>query len=291
MAKVARMPAIADAAVQRITALDAFPEPAFIRTRYPFVMMHGFGVLASLRRGGHLLEEAMHLRTHGVAAFAPNVAPYATVPVRAAMWKERIEQVLAFTGAEKVNLIAHSMGGLDGRYLIAHLGMHAVVASLTTISTPHRGTDIARRTLQQPDRLRDWIASLCNWVGSNTLNGCDADFERCVSEMTPSFVKETFNPAVPDHPDVQYRSFAGAAGRGASAPVHPWLRLQNGLLYKSEGVNDGFVSVESARWGTFLGTIPADHPREVGINLFPGSDFDAAGFYEDLVRQLATEGL
>jgi len=37
----------------------------------------------------------------------------------------------------KVHLFAHSMGGLDARHMITHLGMANRVRTLTTIGTPH----------------------------------------------------------------------------------------------------------------------------------------------------------
>ena len=43
------------------------------------------------------------------------------------------------TGCGKVNIIAHSKGGLDSRYAISKLGSDKYVASLTTINTPHHG--------------------------------------------------------------------------------------------------------------------------------------------------------
>src|SRR5207245_6473457 len=64
------------------------------------------------------------------------VTPTSVVVLRAAQFRE---QILRWTG-EPVNLIAHSMGGLDARYMITHLGMAEHVRSLTTVSTPHRGT-------------------------------------------------------------------------------------------------------------------------------------------------------
>ena len=44
---------------------------------------------------------------------------------------------------EKVHVIAHSMGGLDARYMISRLGMEDRVLSLTTVGTPHRGSKYA----------------------------------------------------------------------------------------------------------------------------------------------------
>ena len=48
-------------------------------------------------------------------------------------------QIIQKTGCEKVNIIAHSKGGLESRYAISQLGLSPYVASLTTINTPHHG--------------------------------------------------------------------------------------------------------------------------------------------------------
>jgi triacylglycerol lipase len=62
------------------------------------------------------------------------------------------------------------------------------------------------------------------------------------------------------------------------------------MVYKREGINDGYVPVDSAKWGTFLGTIDADHARQIGIASSLGGDFDANAFYADIVRRLVEEG-
>lgn len=251
--------------------------------------MHGFGIFASLFRSGHLHDEAMHLREHGVPAFAPNVAPYNTVRYRAEMWKDRIDHILRETGARRVNVIAQSMGGLDARYLITTLGMHDRVAALVTISTPHRGSAIADLVLEQPEWARNLEAELLNWMGDGALENASADFLRSVQELTPSYLEERFNTDVRDHPSVRYFSYAARAGKGTDVPINPVLRILNHKLFPREGVNDGFVSVESARWGTFLGTIDADHGQQVGLTP-DQSAFDANAFYTGVVEHLFAEG-
>jgi triacylglycerol lipase len=52
-----------------------------------------------------------------------------------------VKTVLAESGAQKVNLVAHSQGGLTSRY-VADVAP-GVVASVTTIATPHRGSEFA----------------------------------------------------------------------------------------------------------------------------------------------------
>lgn len=51
-----------------------------------------------------------------------------------------VEQVCAVTGARRVNLVGHSLGGLIARYYVQRLGGHSRVRSVVTVATPHRGT-------------------------------------------------------------------------------------------------------------------------------------------------------
>lgn len=285
------MPTFTESAIQRLTGLDAFPQPSIIPLRHPVVMMHGFGIMAAFQRGGHLHQEAMHLRQRGVRAYAPNVAPYNSIRVRAAMWKRRIAHILDETGASTLSLIAHSMGGLDARYLITKLGLHEHVAALVTVSTPHRGTSIAEVVLNQPDLVRDWLANVADYIGTRAMKDTPSNVLQAISELTPKHMRSSFNPDVPDHPSVRYWSYAGRAGKGTDVPLDPFFYVLNSIVYKREGVNDGYVAVDSARWGTFVDTIDADHARQIGIRSSLGADFDANAFYTDIVRMLAREGL
>ncbi len=274
-----RVRRIATTALTRLTVLEPFPQPFLVRTRYPIVLMHGFGLLAGLRRHGHLHEEAMLLRMHGTLAYAPNVAPFQTVAVRAVQWLARLRTILEETGAEKLNLIAHSMGGLDARHLISNMEMHQHVATLTTIATPHHGSSVASIAMVQPERIREPLADFVNWMGASTLLHPSADVLAALIELTPEHLDESFNPATPDHPDVMYHSYAGQAGKGTRISINPLLRVQNMLLYAREGINDGLVSIKSATWGEFKGTLDADHAEQVGLRLLPGEGFRSNGFY------------
>ncbi len=284
------MPSFTESAIKRLTGLDPFPLPPIVRTAYPVVFMHGFGLLAGMRRGGHLYPAAAHLRMHGVVAYAPNVAPYNTVSFRAEMWMDRLRHVLTETGSSRVNIIAHSMGGLDARYLISARHMHSEIASLTTISSPHRGTHIAEFILNQPERVREALADLADWLGTRAVVDGEADFRTAIAELTPRHMFEHFNPQVPNHPDVRYRSYGGVAGKGTTIAINPFLRLGNTILYNSEGPNDGIVSLESAKWGVFSGTVRADHASQVGLNFGTGTRFDSNEFYLQIVRDLAADG-
>ena len=79
------------------------------------------------------------------------------------------------------------------------------------------------------------------------------------ANLTTTYLTKIFNPRTPDDPRVRYFSVAGRTG-----PVNIWhpLWLPKVILdgANGRGGNDGLVSLESARWGEFLGTLEgADH--------------------------------
>jgi len=70
------------------------------------------------------------------------------------------------------------------------------------------------------------------------------------------------------------------------------LRRAWNILTPVEGPNDGLVSVASARWGEYLGTLPVDHFAQTPDAVFvrPGETFDSLGFFARLVEELAWRG-
>lgn len=272
---------------RRVVEHVPFPQPPWTPTRYPVVLMHGFGTIAGLFGQGVLHAHAMHLRARGVAAFAPNVNPYDTVEVRTAAWRDRIDRILDATGADRVSLVAFSAGGLDARHLVGPLGYADRVAAVVTVSTPHRGTALCNFLLERPERLRQFVVGVMDWLGRATYEE-EPRTGHALHELTPEFVCEQFNP---DHPDVEgiyYASWSGRAGRGTGVPLSPALLLHNRILYAEQGVNDGMVPTVSARWGEDLGTLDADHLRQVGVGIGPG--FDSLAFFRGIAEDLAARG-
>ena len=120
--------------------------------RYPVLLVHGMGFrddqpIGYWGRIPRVLESA------GCRIFYGNQDSNASIETNGAHLARRIDEILAETGAEKVNIIAHSKGGLDARYAISTLGMGDRVASLTTMSTPHHGSKTVDLLLRVPDCL------------------------------------------------------------------------------------------------------------------------------------------
>jgi triacylglycerol lipase len=248
--------------------------------RYPVVFCHGLLAVSIVRRL-QLPEEINYLsglrpflQERGVRALFPRVAPMGGVEARA---RQLLQQINAWTD-EPVNLVTHSMGGLDARYLITHLGMAGRVRSVTTIAAPHHGSYIA-----------DWITANFRQGIPLLLTleafGIDVNAFR---DLRPTVCRE-FNARTPDVPGVRYFSYGAAVPQSR---VSPMLRRAWNLLSAAEGPNDGLVSEESARWGEYLGTLAVDHFAQSPDGLFvrPCENFDSIGFFTRLVEDLAWRG-
>ncbi|TPX72988.1 hypothetical protein SpCBS45565_g00147 [Spizellomyces sp. 'palustris'] len=194
------------------------------------------------------------LSTIGCDVLITRVPRAADVSVRARVLKEVLEAKVP--EGNTVNLVAHSMGGLDCRYMISHLlkpdrsRPKFNVSSLTTIGTPHHGSSIASLP---------FISTLLEPVISTLYRSTSLDI-RAFTDLTPSYVNNTFNPTTPNDPNVSYFSY-GADGTESiyQKPfVYP-LRFTFEYLMAVEGTNDGLVSVKSAQWGEYIKTLKADH--------------------------------
>jgi pimeloyl-ACP methyl ester carboxylesterase len=105
----------------------------------PVLLLHGY-----VCNRGFLLPLRRYLRAHGVSAYSHNLEPvYAGIDSYADGLALRIEEICTATGAEKLVILAHSMGGLVAR---AYLRKHGArrVAKLITLGTPHQGAVSAR---------------------------------------------------------------------------------------------------------------------------------------------------
>ena len=120
-----------------------------MKTRYPIILVHGLGMRDTffMKSWGRIDKV---LRDQGYTVYKSHADAFGSVKTNAAQLKLEITAVLEANGTDKVNIIAHSKGGLDARYMIRELGMAPRVASLTTLCTPHRGSPIASFILRFP---------------------------------------------------------------------------------------------------------------------------------------------
>lgn len=271
--------------------LSEFPQPDIIQLKYPVLLCHGYGGFSTLLSPSPMHKPCMRLRNFGIHAFAPNIVPYATIETRSEQWAGIIKKLRKKYGYKKINIVAHSMGGLDMRYAIARLGAAESVASLTTIATPHHGTSLAELVLNSPDTIRDKLAEFVDWFGESIYPSTKSNAVAAVQQLTRDYVTGEFNPSIPDTDGIQYFSYSAAVGKGTKEPLHPIYRIQNQLIYQHEGVNDSFVTDESARWGKHLGTLSISHLEQIEIQVKEERKPLVEKFWLDLAENLEENGL
>lgn len=262
-------------------------------TKYPIVMVHGifFRDFEYLNYWGRIPKA---LEENGAIIYYGNHHSAQSVEKCGQELAERLKEICEKTGCGKVNVIAHSKGGLDMRYAISSLGAGKYVASLTTINTPHRGCEFAEYLLNKiPEKQQQIVASKYNMAFSK-LGDEEPDFLEGVSDLTFSSL-EKFNEKNPDVEGIYYQS-VGSKQNHARSGRFP-LNMSYHFVKHFDGPNDGLVGEKSFKWGedyTFLtteGRRGISHGDMIDLNRENIPGFDVREFYIQLVNKLKEKGL
>ncbi|MBR5087789.1 MAG: triacylglycerol lipase [Ruminiclostridium sp.] len=267
-------------------------EQKICATKYPVLLVHGVffrdskilnywgRVPAALERCGAVIRYGNQQSALSVADSAAELA-------------QRIGEVVNELGCEKVNIIAHSKGGLDSRYAVSRLGADKYVASLTTINTPHRGCVFVEKLYDSfSEANRERMAKAYNFA-ARRVGDSEPDFLSAVADLRESACT-AMNAETPDSPAVYYQSVGSAAKYGSSARFP--LNISIPLVRKTDGDNDGLVSVESMRWGEdfrvlrVTGMRGITHADMIDLNRENIRDFDVRRCYIDIVSELRQKG-
>ena len=262
-------------------------------TRYPILLVHGvfFRDNKYFNYWGRIPKE---LEKNGATIYYGNHQSAAAVADSAVELKARVEKIVAETGCEKVNIIAHSKGGLDCRYAIAHLGMGEYVASLTTINTPHRGCLFADYLLKNISaEVQNKVAKVYNTT-LKKLGDPNPDFLAAVYDLTDAACKERDeNMGVPEGILCQSVGSILGKARGGRFPLNVTYHLAK--LF--DGPNDGLVSENSFAWGSRyqllepMGRQGISHADIIDLNRENIPGFDVREYYVKLVNALKEQGL
>ncbi|ANB11135.1 Tgl2p [Sugiyamaella lignohabitans] len=277
-------------------------------TKYPIILCHGLFGFDTLKSPvpiivkdlsyWHGIKEA--LVDAGAKVLSASVPPVGPIETRAEYLAQVIERWVKEENLDngngesdeplKLNLIGHSMGGLDARYMISVLKPPNIkVLSLTTIVTPHQGTSFADHIFKEnPLYITKLLKAIACVGGVEEPSG--------IKQLTTEHMQNAFNPHVPDDKDVYYSSYGARIGSRWTTV----LKYSADYIKSVEGDNDGLVSVESAKWGEYLGTIEnCDHldvVNLVGVThwlkwaTFQKSSFNAIALYLHIMDSLAKKG-
>ena len=262
------------------------------KTKYPILLVHGvfFRDSKLFNYWGRIPKE---LKINGATVFYGNHQSADSVANCAKELSVRIEDIVKSTGCEKVNIIAHSKGGLDCRYAIDRYGVGKYVASLTTVNSPHRGCEFAEYLKEElPKSVVKKIESFYNRMWRR-FGDHHPDFMAAVTDLTANVCIKRDAEMRP--PDGIYCQSIGSVMNGSGGGRFP-MNFSYVLVKHFNGENDGLVSEDSFSWGEKYTLLRTD--REIGISHCDMIDlnrkdiegFDVRDFYVDLVADLKKRG-
>src|SRR5262245_4316027 len=167
----------------------------------PIVLVHGIFGFGQLKLSGfgvtdyfRLIPDALRSAGHEVPE-PPSLNAAGRIAERAADLKRYLDNHPEVSG-RRVHVVAHSMGGLDARFMISKLNMADRILSLTTLGTPHRGSPIAD------------LAGAAAPPGFNALVESAGIDLKGIADLTTASCNR-FNQEVTDSPQIRYFSIAG----------------------------------------------------------------------------------
>ena len=263
------------------------------QTQYPILMVHGvfFRDSRYFNYWGRIPKE---LEQNGASVYYGNHQSAATIEDSAEELAGRIKHLVAELGCDKVNIIAHSKGGLDCRYALSQLDVAPYVASLTTINTPHRGCLFADCLLTKLSlEIKNRVAAAYNRT-LKKLGDSNPDFLSAVTQLTATYCAE-FNRQNPQPEGVYCQSVGSVLpkARGGKFP----LNFSHHIVSYYDGENDGLAGERSFPWGEkYICLRPQtgrgiSHGDMIDLNRQNFDGFDVREFYVKLVRDLKDRGL
>ena len=256
-------------------------------TTYPIVLVHGVGLkeFKFLRAFGKIEKI---LSKEGYLVSTADTDGFGKIETNAEQLKEYIEKVLQENNTQKVNIIAHSKGGLDTRYMIDRLGMKDKVASATFLCTPHKGSQIATRLYALPNFVKKFIAfwltlfyKICGDKKPEVLEVCKE------LQHSPDDILETFNP----FDGIFMQSYSTVLQKGSDDFIMG-IPLYFSRKYEKDE-SDGLVSIESSKFAEYRGNCINDsisHAEIVDFTVNKKKKEKIYAFYISLCADLAERG-
>ena len=261
-------------------------------TKYPILLVHGvcFRDFKHLNYWGRIPKE---LEKNGATIYYGEHQSARPVRYSAAELANRIRYITDTLGAEKVNIIAHSKGGLDCRWAMRDPQIAARVASLTTVNTPHRGCEYADYLLHKIDpQVQMKVANAYN-KAAKLAGDTSPDFMAAMQDLTATACSRR-DPEMPQ-PEGVYCQSVGSVLHKAAWGQFP-LKYTYRLVKEFDGPNDGLVGQDSFPWGQEhqlllpKGRYGISHGDIIDMNRENLPGFDVREFYVQLVAKLKEKG-
>ena len=259
-----------------------------MKTKYPIVLVHGIMLkdILCIKAFGKIekvLSEA------GEAVYTSNHDGLGTIEDNASQLKRFINEILEKENTDKVNVIAHSKGGLDTLYMINSLNMGEHVASVTFLCTPHKGSVIADKIFALPRIVKGTLAFWLNFwyqiFGDENPNALKVCEQLCTKPEGISAIDSGANTGI----------FMQSFSANMEKPGDDFIMGIPHMIHRycSGSVTDGMVSADSSMFGLYRG-----HATDFSISHSQIVDFMAKkshkekiyGFYLEICRELSEMG-
>ncbi|MGR5146928.1 lipase family alpha/beta hydrolase [Photobacterium alginatilyticum] len=135
---------------QASTTPAGVSQKGYTETKYPIVLVHGLFGFDTLAGIDYFYGIPQALSKSGANVYVAQISATNSTELRGEQLLTQVQDLLAVTGAEKVNLIGHSHGGPTARY-VASVAPE-LVASVTSIGGVNKGSrvaDIVRGTVPE----------------------------------------------------------------------------------------------------------------------------------------------
>ncbi len=282
-------------------------------TKYPVLLLHGVALKNQTLGFNYFGRVADNLTARGAKVFNGKQDAWGDYATNADQIRAQINDIVGRINPAtnqpygKVNIIAHSKGGLDTREMLyLYPDMKNKVASFTTIATPHRGSALADWVFNTfSDSLLSWAINIIGHIQGDTVPAVTA-----ASKMKRDYMvtqNAQWN-SLNGYTGILSQSYAAKIETGdilqqfdAALLITGWI-MGNIAPGTKEPSNDGAVAVDSAKFATFKGTNYLVTPGYGGIThfgivdrgllIFPGMTpgFDGPNFYRTIVANLKTAG-
>jgi len=149
-----------------LLAMAAWPAVAgtYTKTKYPIVLVHGLFGYDNIGPAEYFYGIPSALRADGATVYVVQVSAANSTEVRGEQLLTQVKQILAASGAAKVNLIGHSHGGPTARYVASV--RPDLVASVSSVGGVNKGSVVADLLLGLAP-----VGSLQNSVITSVTNG------------------------------------------------------------------------------------------------------------------------
>jgi triacylglycerol lipase len=285
------------------------PPDSYTHMRYPLILVPGailfdmpvdawsywFGIVEALQKGG--------------AEVFVSRLPVGSDTTRGTVLLQEIRTVMALTGKSKVNLLGYSQGGQTCRYALAM--QPQLIASVTTVAAPHRGSQTADSLLEPALSFTGRVAKaellrLINGLATqlSVVPHLPKDFEaalRLLSTQGAAAFNERFPAGLPTalcgdgaatSEGARLYSWGGVGGLTNLLDISDPLFLSASLMGKNR--SDGLVDSCSSHFGTVIrDDYRANHFDQInqlfGLSAWQGMDPRAV--YRAHANRLKNAGL